>query len=109
MLERYDWPGNVRQLINAVERARIMADGRVLRVRDFPRETTEYQPLDPLEALQRYDDLATLERAKIVEVLRRERGNKTRAARSLGIDRRKLYRLVEKHRIESAELERALA
>ncbi len=109
VLGRYDWPGNVRQLINAVERARIMAEGRTLRVADFPRETTEYRPPEPCAALQRYDDLASLERAKIVEVLRRERGNKTRAAKSLGINRRKLYRLVAKHRIEAAELAQALA
>ena len=42
--------------------------------------------------------------AKVVEILRRERGNKTRAARALGIDRRKIYRLVEKYGIQDTEL-----
>ena len=41
------------------------------------------------------------ERAKIIEILRRENGNKSRAARALGINRRKLYRLVEKYGIET--------
>ena len=104
MLERYDWPGNIRQLINAVERARIMAEDRLLRIRDFPREATEYEPNEAALAVGRQDDLATIERAKVVEVLRRESGNKTRAARVLGIDRRKLYRLVEKYEIRPAEL-----
>ncbi len=104
MLERYDWPGNVRQLINAVERAKIMAEGHVLCLRDFPREATEYEPPETMATFGQQDDLATIERAKVVEVLRREAGNKTRAARALGIDRRKLYRLVEKYEIHSVEL-----
>jgi DNA-binding NtrC family response regulator len=106
-LERYSWPGNVRQLINAVERARIMADDHVLRVRDFPREIMECEPAGAMDVIYLQDDLATIERAKVVEVLRRERGNKTRAARTLGIDRRKLYRLVEKYEIRTGELVKA--
>ena len=50
------------------------------------------------------DDLSYIERAKVVEVLRREKGNKTRAAQSLRIDRRKLYRLIEKYGIQDSEL-----
>ncbi len=108
-LERYDWPGNVRQLINAVERARIMAEDRILRVRDFPREAMEHKPAETQDIVHCQDDLATIERAKVVEVLRREAGNKTRAARSLGIDRRKLYRLVEKYHIQETELVKTTA
>ncbi len=105
MLERYDWPGNVRQLINAVERAKIMADSRLLRLRDFPREATEFTLPEPVVLVGQQDDLATIERAKIVQVLRRVSGNKTRAARALGIERRKLYRLVEKYEIQPREWE----
>ncbi len=104
MLERYDWPGNVRQLINAVERAKIMAEGRCLCLLDFPREVTDFTPSDTASTLGQQDDLAKIERAKVVEVLRREQGNKTRAARALGIDRRKLYRLVEKYEIQTGEM-----
>jgi transcriptional regulator with GAF, ATPase, and Fis domain len=50
------------------------------------------------------DDLATIQRGKVVEVLRRESGNKSKAARALGVDRRKLYRLLEKYSITDAEL-----
>ena len=50
------------------------------------------------------DDLASLERAKVVNVLRRQSGNKTRAANVLGIERRKLYRLLEKYDIRDSEL-----
>jgi len=77
-----------------------------VRLKDLPHEVTD-QSVPVLEirapAVVFTDDLATIERAKVVEVLRRESGNKTRAARALGIDRRKLYRLVEKYDIQSNE------
>ena len=50
------------------------------------------------------DDLATIQRSKVVEVLRRESGNKSKTARALGIDRRKLYRLLEKYAIQDSEV-----
>jgi DNA-binding NtrC family response regulator len=46
------------------------------------------------------DQLADVQRAHIIEVLRRERGNKARTARALGVNRRSLYRLLEKYHIE---------
>ncbi len=103
-LERYHWPGNIRQLSNAVERAKIMADDGILRLADFPREVITQDAAHNV-TLDTADDLSTLARAKIVEVLRREKGNKTRAAKRLGIDRRKLYRLMEKYQIASDEWE----
>jgi DNA-binding NtrC family response regulator len=102
-LEHYSWPGNVRQLINALERAKIMADGQSIRLRDLPREIWETGNGVPRPIVDDTDDLATIERTKVVEVLRRELGNKARAARALGIERRKLYRLLEKYAIGQAE------
>jgi transcriptional regulator with PAS, ATPase and Fis domain len=103
MLERYDWPGNIRQLFNAIERGKIMAEERLVRAKDLPKEVIHFpghqQPSLPNES----DDLAAMERAKVVEVLRREMGNKTRAARVLGIDRRKLYRLLDKYDVRDRE------
>ncbi len=103
-IERYPWPGNVRQLMNALERAKIMSDGPMVHARDLPREITHYSPeIDGVSSLET-DDLSLIARSKIVEVLRRESGNKTRAAQALNIDRRKLYRLLEKYKIADAEL-----
>ena len=108
-LERYRWPGNVRQLINAIERAKILSDSETIGVKDLPREVTEVRTAAPtVESIVDYDDiddLAAIQRSKVVEVLRRESGNKSRAARALGIDRRKLYRLLEKYAIQDAEVE----
>jgi len=99
---RHPWPGNVRQLINALERAKIMADGQVIRLQDLPSEIASSRG----GACERHpagvvtDDLATIQRSHVVDVLRRERGNKARAARALGVNRRSLYRLLDKYDIQ---------
>jgi transcriptional regulator with PAS, ATPase and Fis domain len=105
MVIAYSWPGNVRQLINAIERAKIMADDHVIRVCDLPPEVRENPILkkEPGVVLDS-DDLLTIERSKVVDVLKRVDGNKARAARVLGIDRRKVYRLIEKHGIQETEI-----
>jgi DNA-binding NtrC family response regulator len=101
LIRRFPWPGNVRQLINAIERAKIMADERIVHVRDLPRDVIH---LRVSESSSASDDLEYIERAKVVEVLRRVRGNKSRAAHALGVDRRKIYRLIEKYRVQDSEL-----
>jgi DNA-binding NtrC family response regulator len=106
-LEAYHWPGNVRQLINAIDRAKILCDGETIRVQDLPREAvTAGDRSAPATArfMETTDDLEAIARSKVVEVLRREAGNKSKAARALKIERRKLYRLLEKYQIADAEL-----
>ncbi len=100
-LEHFRWPGNVRQLINVIERAKILADGHVITLHDLPSEIT-----DSASENSQIDDegtLAAIERAHVVEILNRERGNKTQAAKALGITRRSLYRLLDKYGIRSRE------
>lgn len=109
-LERYTWPGNVRQLINVVERAKILCDSETITMKDLPREVTQRGTTNgnrPPQESASIDDLAAIQRSKVVEVLRREAGNKSRAALALRIDRRKLYRLLEKYNISDAELTEA--
>lgn len=104
-MQVYHWPGNVRQLINVIDRAKIMANDYIIRLQDLPREVIEAVPLDstsrPVERVP--DDLDSLQRSKIVDVLKRVAGNKSHAAKTLGIERRKLYRLLEKFQIQDAE------
>lgn len=97
-LNSFHWPGNVRQLINVLERAKILADGDTIRSRDLPKEVAKSsdspgQVPVPLES----DDLNAIQREKVLAVLERESSNKAKAARALGISRRKLYRLLEKY------------
>lgn len=102
-LRAYHWPGNVRQLINAIERAMILADDHLVTLDDLPHEVVDTSPrngVPPNAAGVKRLDL--IERAHIINVLREEKGNKARAARSLGIHRRKLYRLLERFEIGEA-------
>ncbi len=103
-IETYRWPGNVRQLINAIERAKIMVDDHTIRFEDLPPEVVA-APSNNGHAQTELigDDLAGIERAHVIEILKRERGNKARAARALGINRRSLYRLLEKYQIEHSD------
>ncbi len=99
----YHWPGNVRQLINAMERATILADDQLITVDDLPHEVVQAAASDgQIVCLAGVKRLDAIERAHIIEILRQEHGNKARAARSLGIHRRKLYRLLDRYEIEQA-------
>ena len=103
-LEQYSWPGNVRQLINAIERGKILGDDGIIRRNDLPREVTQPESAPATSGELLSDDLAALQRSKVVSVLRRVHGNKSHAAKMLGIERRKLYRLVDKYQISDAEI-----
>lgn len=99
----YHWPGNIRQLINALERAMILADGQLVTIEDLPHEIIDQTPQESrLVISPDIKRLDLIEKAHIVEVLREESGNKARAARTLGIHRRKLYRLIERFEIHEA-------
>ncbi len=99
ILERYPWPGNVRQLINTIERAKILAEGDTIELIDLPAEMLQ-PPEQPVVPVEGDAQLADLERAHVVSVLQRSQGNKARAARALGITRRSLYRLIEKYGLQ---------
>jgi DNA-binding NtrC family response regulator len=98
-LVRYTWPGNVRQLVNAIERAKIMAEGGEIYLEDFPAEI-ESAAESPTTSTSVGDDLDSVQKAKVIEILESENGNKARAARRLGVSRRSLYRLIERFGIE---------
>lgn len=104
-LKAYAWPGNVRQLFNVLDRAKILADGNIIRLQDLPKalqSASNCTPLTiPLRGVESTDDLGLCQRVKVLQVLEREAFNKARAARALGISRRKLYRLLEKYELEN--------
>ena len=122
-LNRYPWPGNVRQLINVIQRATILADGNDVTLDDLPSEIADcvdsdtqretphasngaspveiehHEPVLKTDSLK-LDDIA---KAHVLNVLSMENGNKAKAARVLGIHRRKLYRLLERFAGNEAE------
>ncbi|MBQ17710.1 MAG: two-component system response regulator [Planctomycetaceae bacterium] len=99
-LESFHWPGNVRQLINIIERARILADDWVIHKDDLPDEIVNNSLTPATERPGGGESLADIEKGRIIQVLHQEHGNKTRTARALGITRRSLYRLLEKYAIQ---------
>jgi transcriptional regulator with PAS, ATPase and Fis domain len=105
VLTRYSWPGNVRQLMNAIDRAKLLADDHAIRFENLPPEVTSSGATRAVSPADETDlvDLATLNRALVVEAMKQERGNKSRAAAKLGVTRRSLYRLLEKYSITPGE------
>ena len=97
LLMSYDWPGNIRELKNVIERAMILAGGEPLSVDDFSLEI-DNQPLtgsDPVSG-----GLETAEKQMILNALSQTGGNKTEAARILKISRRRLYSRMKVHGIK---------
>jgi DNA-binding NtrC family response regulator len=107
ILERYSWPGNVRQLQNALDRAKILADDDRIRVENLPPEIVSSAHARPATVATDVD-LDTLTREHVLETYRRHGSNKARTARALGIGRRTLYRLLEKYEISDSNAERQL-
>jgi transcriptional regulator with PAS, ATPase and Fis domain len=92
----HDWPGNVRELHNALERAVILCDGELI--------TADHLSLraSSVVAPRRLPRLTDIERRTIEEVLSESEGNKSKAARRLGITRTQLYGRLRKYRLETA-------
>jgi transcriptional regulator with GAF, ATPase, and Fis domain len=103
-LLRHEWPGNVRELRNALERAAILCEGGLITARHL----SLYAPGRPVEAatadLNTGDlntvDLSTVERETIETVMRQTRGNKSKAAKRLGLSRTQLYGRLRKYDLE---------
>ena len=96
-LRTYPWPGNIRELQNAIERAFALSNAETVTVDDLPPALRgSGGALEPVDGA----DLPTLhdaERRLIAAALQRSGGNKNEAARLLGIDRQRLYRKIEKY------------
>jgi len=106
MLQNYFYPGNVRELENMVERAVLMARGRVIMPEHFPARlhangNGDGAPLEvELLALPFHKSIAELEKRLIRKALREADGNKSEASNRLQINRRLLYNKMEEHKIE---------
>ena len=92
LLMRYDWPGNVRELENVIERAVIMSRAEVITPLEFPNDLQELDEelKDSQVNLTPGRSLKEVEKAMILRTLEETGGNRTHAARILGITRRTL-------------------
>jgi len=97
-LMSYDWPGNVRELENCIERAVAFSGAGNIELAHLPTKILDHQPSRIELSTAEVSEMITLdemERRYVRQVLASVSGNKTHAARVLGIDRRSLYRRLE--------------
>ena len=96
-LQKYPWPGNVRELENEIARAVTLADGETIELDDLSEDVRAVQALKGAGSLKAAMDRQ--ERRMIVSCLEQVAGNKTEAARILGMSRQNLYQRLEYHGI----------
>ena len=93
-LSKYSWPGNIRELQHAIERAIIMSEGNVLMPDDFfflvQKADSQTESVDNL-------NLDEVEKNVILKAINKHSGNISKAAKELGLTRASLYRRLEKH------------
>lgn len=110
LLRSYAWPGNIRELENVIERAVVLSNQPVLGTEDLPAEIRH--PSDWEESGTAGDDafriadtptLEVMKKRYILHVLALTQGNITRAAKTLNIDRRSLYRMLDRYKVQPSK------
>lgn len=103
LLMRYDWPGNVRQLENIIERAFALGEGDIICNNDLP---SEIRNIDKQLSISNANlNLNENEKTLIMRALRQTDGNKAEAAKLLGINITTVYRKMEKYRISDDQIQ----
>jgi two-component system response regulator HydG len=92
----YDWPGDIRELENAIERAVALGSGPILHVGDLP-SNLQFTSSESLPDANDLVPLDALERRAIFRALRETSGDKLAAARLLGIGKTTLYRKLKQY------------
>ena len=123
LLACYSWPGNIRELENVIERAVVMADGETILIDDLPQEVVnparierpgkallvgataaavgsnvgQSLPRDPRQEAVLPGELNGYERRRLVDALEQSHGNKSQAARALGLPRSTFFSKLKKY------------
>ena len=109
LLTQYRWPGNVRELENAIERAVSLSHGPLLTPDDLPAAirqagaSSDQRVEVPETGGEVCLTLEEVEKRHLIRVLKETKGNKVKAAKILGIDRRTLYRMAERFGLDLGE------
>jgi DNA-binding NtrC family response regulator len=94
----YDWPGNIRELRNAVERAVVVSKGKFIQVDDisfpFPSSTVS----------EEVESLEEMEKKHILKILNQSKGNIAQASEILGVSRLTLYNKIEKYNFRKDDI-----
>jgi DNA-binding NtrC family response regulator len=102
-LVAFDWPGNVRQLQNVIERSLILAEGANLSVQDLPPEFHRLAVTSEIPKGSFHESVRYFKRELVLSALKAHSGNRLKAARELSISRSYLHRLLKQLDILSAE------
>ena len=104
-LKTYSWPGNIRQLENAIEQAVVLSTQPAITVEDLPREVRQgvapsySNAEDQVLVVSDMPSLDEIKKRYVVHVINRVRGNISRAAKTLKVDRRSLYRMLARWKV----------
>lgn len=98
-LKEYDWPGNIRELENTIERAVVLSKGEEIELGDlvYHRISSVASLMSPIDG--RYRTLEEIEKEYVKIVLNAHQGNRSRTAKVLGIDRKTLLAKIKKYKI----------
>ena len=99
-LQTYGWPGNIRELRNAVERAMLLVEGTELTAEQFPVASSSGPLTEGVDLPAGGIDLEQLERSLVVQALERSGWNQTKAATLLGLNRDQIRYRIEKFKLE---------
>lgn len=99
LLQKYNYPGNIRELENAIEHAFVMCNEGMIKVEHLPQKIVKAVKYSK-ETLPDGRQTGQSEKAIILEALQRNNGNKSRSAKELGIDRTTLWRKLKRFNIQ---------
>jgi DNA-binding NtrC family response regulator len=106
LMERYHWPGNVRELQNVMERAVSLTDSEIIMPEDLPEQIRLVQEPDPFvsragsnfrKVKREWTD--SFEKRYLSNLLKRHKGNISKAALEVGVNRKTIHRLLKRHRL----------
>lgn len=98
-LMEYDYPGNIRELKNIIERISVLVPGPVVQPWDLPGDLACQPEEDETSSLRLAEVLGQAEKACLLKALRRTAGNRTEAAKLLGISRKNLWEKLKNHKM----------
>lgn len=114
ILENYKWPGNIRELKNVVERVAILCDSEVIERKHLPKELkilpgemffsklpTKWEELKKYKQRIQNDTVIAIEKQFLIETLEKTKGNVSKAAKIVGIQRTNFHALMKKNNINS--------
>jgi DNA-binding NtrC family response regulator len=104
LLMKYDWPGNIRELENLIERLVILCKDKIIRPEYLP-QNIKKEPKGELSIFIPNKQLEEVEKQYIHEVLKKNNWNKSKSARILGIERMTLYKKIKKYNLKKEGLE----